>query len=289
MGKEPAVGLEVLDNTTLENFLTCARKGYFRHVRHLASPSPHPALTFGQAVHKAIEVRWETEGDVEEAIASFHAHLLESAYEPDKLRTAEKGEAILRYYFKAEPYPPNFEVVGVEEGFRCNLGEVNGRSILYMGLIDLVYRWPNYGLLARDYKTHSYMPPMPRPNRQLTGYTYALVDYYGESEVFGAEIFGLKVPRGNGAHECGAQKAQYSATEREEWRLETLKLVEQIDLCFEAGVWPMNTSSCKKWNTLCPYYRLCSQRVALGDVYIGEDDYVVEPWVPLAARDGADE
>ena len=43
----------ILDYTTLSDFLTCRKKYYWRHIRHLAPVEKPVAPTFGHACHEA--------------------------------------------------------------------------------------------------------------------------------------------------------------------------------------------------------------------------------------------
>jgi CRISPR/Cas system-associated exonuclease Cas4 (RecB family) len=170
------------DSTMLGTYLSCPRKYYWRAVENLVPLNEGKALSFGHAVHEALNT-WYELWDVEAAIAKFHANYEDSVY--DTLRTHETGEKLLRQY--AKEYPKEaFEILALERGFELMLP--NG--LPYCGRFDMVIKWGEM-YLVMDHKTtsrmgDSYMQQW-RPNLQMRGYCWAA------EQIFKVPIHGILI------------------------------------------------------------------------------------------------
>lgn len=191
---------------------SCLRKAHYLLERNLKTEMQSPALTFGTAIHKALE-HWylfpresrrqmtkaeyekaqslaysdealETEGDTLEleAIRRFCIAGKElRSLGPDK-RGLENGIQILRDYFKTyadDPYNVYFDETGpcVERTCRMLLHEDPELIVEYHGTIDLVLEDATSGeIIVADHKTTSSLGKdflnRIKPNHQYTGYVW---------------------------------------------------------------------------------------------------------------------
>ena len=103
------------DYTALSQWLLCQRRFYWYGVRNLVLDVPAVAPHFGAAIHAGLAAWYERGGDLDAALGAFG-----TAYQgapPDVLRTAAKGELILKGYAEKWPWPEPFQVLATELEF----------------------------------------------------------------------------------------------------------------------------------------------------------------------------
>jgi hypothetical protein len=141
---------------------------YWRAVENLVPLDEGKALSFGRAIHEALNT-WYELWDLDAAIAKFRENYEDSFN--DSLRTLETGEKLLRQYAKTYPKEP-WEIIALERPFELELP--NG--LTYCGRFDMVIKWGSLYMVL-DHKTASRMGPTYmqqwRPNLQMRGYCWA--------------------------------------------------------------------------------------------------------------------
>jgi PD-(D/E)XK nuclease superfamily len=196
-----------INSSSLAIILSCPRKAHYALHRGLKSVAESPALTFGSAIHKALEVfyshpaheRTIPKGFVEysdlmafgkpapddhflyKAIEAFvrKASPLQALPNADK-RSIPTGIWLLQEYFKVyinDPYVVFSDESGpvVERTCETVLHETAELKIVLFGTIDVVLRnEANDTILPADHKTASQLGSdfynRIRPNHQYTGY-----------------------------------------------------------------------------------------------------------------------
>jgi len=109
------------DYTMMSAFLNCRRRYNFRHNRGLVPKVEATPLTFGSAMHGALDV-WHKCRVIEPAIEEFHRQFTEDL-DVDTKRTNAIGEWILKNYavqYATEP----FKVLHTEMPFDLELPNV---------------------------------------------------------------------------------------------------------------------------------------------------------------------
>lgn len=196
-----------INSSSLGIILACGRKSYYTLFRQLRSRSEAPALIFGSAIHKAMEIFYSHPYSERSIPAGFKAasdmmafgtpapsdHFLYSAItafvgaaaplsalpDSDK-RSIPNGIWILQQYFSTyinDPYVVYLDAAGpvVERTCETILFEDDKLRIILFGTIDAVlHNEQNGNILPADHKTFSKAGPdffnRLNPNHQYTGY-----------------------------------------------------------------------------------------------------------------------
>lgn len=252
-----------LDNTMIGSFHTCPQKFYWRHIRHLVpDKGASYALEFGKAIHSALEVFYKG-GTVAESLSIF---LDEYTLQGDSKRTPELGLLILSDYF-SKYLPEQWKVLQVEVPMMIELSE----DILFCGRADLIVEWIGQTYIV-DHKTTSNMHwVVPKPNHQMTGYTY-------QGKVLGVPVDGV-IFNMLGVFKTKREYHRLITTRSEEdltdWKNTILTTKVAIDHCLEKEWFPKHTNSC--WN--CEYKEVCNASEKTLPSVI-EQDFKEEKWEP---------
>lgn len=271
---------KIWDYTSLNIFLSCRRKYYWRMVRHLEPKTVSPALTFGLALHAALDAYY-TEG-IEKALEIFKATYKDR--EGEELRTVANGIKLLEAYAVVYKHEP-FKVLGKPEtGFVFPIGD-----ILWGGRMDLPVEW-NGDLYIVEHKTTARLASnffkQFTPNMQVTSYIAGAQQYLGK-KCHGCVINALEPWKQLKRPSAKSKKtedhfARYVATRSqddiEDFYATVSGIVSDIIEC-ESGLnnfYP-NESNCFSYNYDCPYKQLC--------VYGDDDrfikrDYNISKWEP---------
>ena len=257
----------ILDNTQIECFNVCPRKYYWRHIRHLVKDVPEsPALTFGQAIHSALEALYKG-ATLEEAIQIFlHFH---KEHDGETKRTADVGVKILEEYHK-KYFPESWNVLHVESSVSMEVA----KDLLFYGRLDLIVEFMGT-IYVVDHKTSSTMRFVEHPNHQLSGYIAC-----GRS--LGLDVSGAIVNL-IGVYKTKTDFKRVITTRREneleEWRNHILYTKLRIDDCLRNKWFPMYSHSCSRYGGTCPYLDLCVASERHLD-YIINGSYKEEKWEP---------
>jgi hypothetical protein len=283
-----------VDNFALQQFRTCPVMGYYRITKGLVLPSaPRTALTFGVAIHAALEALYlgsTTEG----AIARFEEEFSEYEREEDSLRTCATGKVLLQHYVLYDGRRP-FEVLDVEKPFKLPLVvDANGRpEIEYCGRLDLVVRWNSTGrLMVVEHKTTTRMGLfISDPNNQGMGYVWGAQLLYPAEKVDGIvwNFLGVYHPypkSGKSKYQIGEgfkRVPTYYETKRLiDWRLRIVALIEDISRWHERGIFWDNTNACGAYSSECQYVPLCRAETTTEREDLVRELYEVSPWSPGA-------
>lgn len=198
-----------INSSSLGIILSCPRKSYYVLHRKLRSKTESPALAFGTAIHKALEIFYsrpkagrniphgfKEQSDLMafgkhsvdpashflyEAIAAFVGTAQSLAMLPDSdKRSIPNGIWVLQHYFNTyinDPYVVYSDAQGpvAERVFELTLTEDAKLKIILFGTIDVVLRNETNGnVLPADHKTssiigHDFFNRL-KPNHQYTGY-----------------------------------------------------------------------------------------------------------------------
>jgi len=281
--------MKEIDYTRISTYLLCPRKYYWRMVRHLVPPIPNVAAEFGRCIHESLDV-WYIEKDYKKAQEKFSSEWNEEM--ADGKRCEKTAHEMLKVYHDKYLDQP-FEVLGVEESFSLLLPN----NISYTGRRDKRVKWQGAEWII-DHKTTSMLSATflqtIKPNTQFDGYVWsARKEGYN---CVGVILDALLVAKGianaswRNNHECVARNVSY----RDE---EDLKQFEDRVISVSTDIatlenlaesheeWRQNTDACTKWNSLCPYRKLCLEKdPKVIHTIIGE--YNVEPWEPNREKGG---
>lgn len=149
-------------------------------------------------------------------------------------------------------------IKAVEQPFVYTLYEDEEIRILISGKIDLLAdlpalgRSPAYENLPYDHKTYSRDSNLLRLSNQFQNYAVATGSYYvrvnrvGLQKSLTAEEKHKRIP------------LSYDDFMLDQWKANTTNTILNHYLeCVRTGIWPMNYTSCLKFNRLCEYYEVC--------------------------------
>lgn len=309
-----------IDNSDYVGWNQCFMKGLFAGALKRQSTGSVNALSFGSAVHKAMEVihdpLWQNETtrlekaievarveaineglpscsnekrnmeSLEQVIASYYSHLktFGAPFKPLIMRDAESGE----------PYSL------VEQGFRLPLGSFNINAegfpdtitVYWQGKIDLIaFDESDNGIWIVDHKTTSVMGAQFADDKmrsnQMLGYTWAARKL---TEVLGKEVKGVIINalaiRKNG-FEFKTFKIPYPNWMLDEWQDECLvgcyQLVEQlVRFTIDDQVVP-NRESCVAKYGKCAFFDVCNAHPRMKDgLLFNAEMFKVSDFDPLA-------
>lgn len=261
-----------VDNTMLQCFARCPRQYYWRHVRHLvpSTTGGSPALNFGRAIHKALEERYKGQ-DLESQLRSFKETLDPSAI--DDKRNFETGLLLLLDYDKKWG-KEQWEVLGVEESLTFELA----KDVLFCARIDLRVKMMG-SVYVVEHKTSGRAGWfVPRPNHQLSGYSYGGRLVGGEAEGAIVNILYVYAPSTKKSMNDKFHRAMTHREdiELEEWRHWVMWQKGLIDRCIESKWFPIQTNECFR----CVYKDLCN---TTNPEFLEEcvnSSYKIEEWAP---------
>ena len=280
----------VYDSSTLQDFLRCPRRAYWRHERELVLAEAPRQPSFGHAIHAALRSYHEL-WDIDRAVEVFKRHWQTPPGE--ELYTVERGEELLRAYAAHYGVEP-FQFIALERTFELELP--NGYR--YCGRFDGIIEWDGT-VYVYDAKTTSRLGQFFfkrwRPSLQMTGYVWAAQKLLGRP-VKGVLIDALRI---------GTRTFAFARdiSSREPWELEefervvtdliatierkreltrTFRELSESEATIRASLWPPNWTSCGDFG-MCPYRELC---LCPGDdaERIAEVMYERRPWTPFEAN-----
>lgn len=288
-----------IDNSGAGEFYTCPFKGFIKQILRLIPKEEDTSATnFGSGVHRGMEVWYET-SDKAQAIEATLQHFVESPQQnPLDPRNPERAARLVSISiekYQGVDYKPALlkaldgsERLGVEVPFRKKLGEVELEAdvlgwdreykkgevitIMWIGMIDLLYRKTNgsYGIM--DHKTTSNFYNFfsrYQESGQFKGYLWAvneiLKDDLGDEYNFIEEytINGLYCPsRGNPKiDESNVDRHAFRSTRE---KLDHWKELQSADIknwirMGESGEWSRNGfSNCGfQYGSRCKFLEVC--------------------------------
>ena len=262
-----------INSSSLEIIQTCKRKAYFALHQKLVGQEDSPALLFGTAIHKALEVwytypRVQRNGSIAKlAIDAFHgaAAALNTLDATDK-RHPSNGEKTLESYFEKYKDDP-FEVMSddkgpiVERRFEFEIYCDEYLRIIVFGTIDVVLKNVETGtLIVADHKTTSALGTdfyqRCKPNHQYTCYVMGAQKALGlTTDLF--MVNGLQVAKTK--KEFARQVTQRTTDDLNEFTQAVLWAVR----AYLDDTWPMGpVSACAMWGG-CSYRQICEVPASL--------------------------
>lgn len=212
------------DNTTLNDWRECERKGYFRHERNWKREGISPALAYGLSWHSAMDIIWSqakilepikllaaaseafVETWVEEGMPDPRTGALDQQQITDLYpRTPGRANDMMVYYMqKYLKYIQEYEILGIEQPFVVPLSETE-LNLFYIGRLDKIFRAKvngEVGVSILDHKTTKTEGPSWvnsfSPSAQMDGYAYVGKMIYGD-EFKACFIDGALVQKGTPA------------------------------------------------------------------------------------------
>ena len=283
----------ILDNTTIETFMTCPAKYLLRIKQGWAPKRVSSALNAGKILHTGLEVWYKTGSQ----LAAIQA--VKDSWDPtiisDDFRNLEKILGTLATYTSVYP-SEKFKIIGADAGdpmvevsftlpmgmyldmcpvclhrqshvfdderrpegwepkcFNCG---ADLEPIEYGGIFDLLIDWAGT-IYVMDHKTTTQFGSSYhnqwRPNNQITGYVW------GAQELSGRRVGGAVI-NVIAWYKASATKFDRHITNRDPvdivvWKENVRRIANLIQRANLLDEFPLNTKSCTLYG-LCEYHRL---------------------------------
>ena len=279
----------IWDFTTIDTFLTCRRKFYFRMVKHYQPKVASSALSFGSAIHEGLDAYY-TKG-IESALEIFSENYKDR--DGEVKRTVDNGKKLLSWYAKVYKNEPIKPLGKPEAGFVFPIGD-----IMWGGRMDLPVEWEKE-LWILEHKTTSMLTStyfkQYKLCMQVTSYILGAEEYMGR-ECKGCIINVLepwkelirptarsKKPEDHFARDYPTRSPRL----KEMFKMNIQRHVRDILWCVENDEWAecCKRDVCWKYNSECPYINLCAYGESERFV---KRDYDIDVWEPYKKEEVKD-
>lgn len=308
-----------MDNTALENFLSCDRAAFYRLILGRTSGGTS-ALTYGSAIHAALEYYYTHGLDLQAMLRAGEAEFAKSPPEVGEWRNYDTFEAAIKGYLshyglhtQHDVFTPviHLDQVCVERRFEDHLGEVEINAelpfsrellvidsedpsplyirklhIVWTGVIDILAHQGEH-LWVVDHKTTSIEGPSYYDafnlSQQFVGYTRAAQKILGVP-VSGALlncIIGRKPTKTGTSLAFSRRYYPYSKWLIDEWQSEILVLVADFVDRLRSGLFPKRTLWCTNKFGTCPYMSVCQMEPEHRLMMLNSSNYTNYVWDPL--------
>lgn len=287
--KSPKANI-IIDASQLDLFELCEARFNYRYNLHKTLPliQKSRSLGLGSLAHEGFEVYYKSlaagthfNESVEAATLSMR---VKAADANESNSTVDESEVLIRVvqenldYWRHED--ESFEILSVESPFAYVLFEDDHVRIIISGKIDLLVNKPaiggssGYSSLPIDHKTYSRDSIVGRLSNQFINYasavgsSYLIVNRVGLQKSLKAEEKFKRLP------------LSYDPLIIQQWKDNTITIIlEKYVNCVASKTWPMNFTSCLKFNRLCEYHDVCDSSGQDAKDFKLENNYVdTEPW-----------
>lgn len=175
-------------------YLDCPRKWFLKYGLRLLPETVKPALTFGKAIHIAMETLYLTDS-VDAAMKDFSGYLTSRRDDYKKLadyeEDADRGPKLVKDYGEKIYPTETYELVEMEKTFEIAVGPDPPGYVLTVRP-DKILRNHLGELIIGDYKTTKWSIGKAIKsfdmNDQLTGYVFGVSKVYSQERVIGGFV-----------------------------------------------------------------------------------------------------
>ena len=268
----------VLDATLLDAYQSCPCFFNYRHNMCKSPPQKPRALDNGGVMHYGFEAYYktlQTHGKFEDCVdASLRA--IRVALTDSDLDTPQGNrclEVMEEYAHRWRIEDRGWVITAVETPFTFVLHEDDLIRIVMIGKIDLLWSNHQYENLPVDHKTYERDFPLSRLANQFTCYAYAtdsnylLVNRVGFQTSIKPEIKHKRVP------------LSYDPIFKRQWKDNVVKWAYLYYDSRAENSYPMNNTSCFKFNRLCEFHGVCETSGEENKLAKLERDFItIEKW-----------
>ncbi len=300
-----------IDNSSLETLQTCPRAFEYSKIEKRVINKPAPALSFGSAIHNALELRYKTyqnrTPDValfEAQSAALQAYFAANPTEDDEPRNLNWAIELIKKYNEVYHTEPFNVLVDKDKNTLCELSfaiplythHTLRIPVIYTGRIDLPVMWDN-GIWIIDHKTASRLGQQYFDEKQMSaqqiGYCWAYEQLTGQP-CAGFCINALRtttIPaRPKSVQEWWAetlQRQRYHVTREQiiEWKRNVIALVEEAFYHHTNSFFPQKTVWCCGKYGKCQYFGVCSYPVDKRAIILSSTEYADNIWSPLKTKE----
>ena len=268
-----------MDTSQYDLFRLCEKRYQYRYKLNKSTPTKNEALDRGTLVHVGCETyfeslksgaRWDYASNA--ALMKIKsAGVIESDLDNDEIsRILEVMEEYFDYWKVADQ---NREIISVEQPFIYLLHEDDNVKIHMAGKIDLITSDNKYKNLPTDHKSFQRSYEVGRMGNQFKNYCMATqsmlleVDKIGFQKTLKPHEKYLRVP------------ISFDPLILSDWKDNVVKVIYHYLNCEIDNSWPMNETSCDKYNRRCEYYDVCdSSGIESKNFKLNSNFITIEPW-----------
>lgn len=243
----------VMDISQYDTFLMCEAKYNYRYRLNKHPLEKAKPLDRGTLVHLAAEVYYELlkkgtqyHDAVTAALSAVRSAGIDTELEVDEiLRVIDVMEEYFDHWRVADQ---QFQIVEVEKSILYLLHEAEDWKFYLSGKIDLIFTDNRYINAPMDHKSYDREYPSTRMSNQFKNYANALNSNYlfvnkiGFQTTVPAEKKFKRVP------------LSFDPLIMAQWKRNVIRKIEWYVDCLLTDHWPMNETSCDKFNRKCEYF-----------------------------------
>lgn len=270
----------VFDMSKYDLFRLCEARYNYRHNLLIGPPGKNEALDRGSLIHVGAEIYYQGLKDGLGYEKSSNA-ALSKIREAGVISTDLDNEVINQVIDVMEEYfdywqvaDQGFTINEVEQPFMYELFANDEVRIFLAGKIDLVVSDNRYENEPYDHKSYSRTYDTGRMSNQFKNYCVATKSNYLTVNKIGLQKT-LK------PHQKFVRvKLTYDPIILEEWKQNVItSLMNNYLMCVAEQKWPMNETSCDKYNRRCEFYEICDASGLAAKNYKINNNYIkLEPW-----------
>lgn len=270
----------VVDASQYDLFRLCEQRFYYRYKLSLApAGDQNENLDRGNLIHVCNEVYYESlkSGAKYDYAANSALMKLKAAAVTQSDLDNEHVNLIIKtmeeYFDYWRVADQNLEIIEVEKPFMYLLYEDDEVRIYMAGKIDLIVNEKDYKNLPYDHKSFKRSGEVARMSNQFKNYCVA-----AESNFLVVNRIGLQ--KTLKPHEKYYRtRLTYDKLMLDAWKENTIKVLMYYLQCEATNSWPLNETSCDKYNRKCEYYEVCdSSGQEAKDHKLMMNFVRVEPW-----------
>jgi len=276
--KSPKINY-VFDATMFDTFLDCPQKFNLRHIQNRVTPEKQKPLDRGGIMHVGFESYYKALAEGKKWEDAITAGLVDMRFglASDSDLSTDDGNRCLEVFEESATFwradDLSWEIVAVEKPFLYVLYEDDTFRIAMMGKIDLLRSNNRYTNCPMDHKTYERDFPVTRLTNQFQNYAFAtksdylFVNRVGFQTSLKSEKKHKRIP------------LSYDAAILSQWRTNVIRWVMHYHDCAVSNEWPLNTTSCGKYNRLCEYHGICDTSGEENKIYKLETQFRKDtPW-----------
>jgi hypothetical protein len=280
------------------------------HRRRLAEEAI--SQTFGRAIHKALETRYNLAGSApaDQVVQQAQESIIKDAFKAlalpeEEWRNEGRAQELISAYnaeYGQEPY----ECVSSEESLEREIGVIDTPMglvrVVWQGRLDSIIRYDGR-LRVRDFKTTGYSGTSSEATHnkykvsgQLLGYCFLASEKYGPVMESQIDVLIYRPP----LKKVGANSLPRNEFQRHEFRHTEAQLdAWKADVLTDARIFlaaalsaqeppPKRRTSCA-WPSKCPFYGVCEIDSLEGQMdWLYGSQYVDNEWNPMTGTDGSE-
>jgi len=269
----------VMDMSQFDMFRLCEQRFNNRYNLNKTAPKKATQLDRGTIVHLSCETYYDSikngssyQDSVNAALSIIRqAAVISTDLEPEDVNRII--DVMEEYYDYWRVVDQNMHIVAVENPFLYLLHEDDEVKIHLAGKIDILTSDNQYENKPMDHKSYDRTYEVSRMSNQFKNYCYATKSMFLDINLIGFQKT-LK------PHEKFRRvPLSYDPYILEAWKQNVIKVMYHYLTCVAEDSWPLNETSCDKYNRRCEYFNVCDSSGAEAKFYKLNADFItVEPW-----------